>query len=156
MCATAGVAVVFAPALPKTRVSGATRWLTPDKVMVALSDRFKKDDQFWFSFFHELGHVLLHGKRLTFMDDSDNLSSAHGHEDPAEDEANGFAANTLIPPSHAADYQQLRAKPMPFTRIEVFAHAIGIAPGIVVGRLQHDGALQWKHGHDLKRTVTLT
>lgn len=155
LCAEVGIAVVFVPALPKTKVSGATRWLTPDKVMVALSDRFKRDDQFWFSFFHELGHVLLHGKRLTFMDDSDNLRSG-AHTDPAEDEANEFAANTLIPHTYAAAYQQLRAKPMPFTRIEAFAREAGIAPGIVVGRLQHDGALDWKYGNDLKRTVTLT
>lgn len=156
LCAEAGVAVVFAPALPKTRVSGATRWLTPDKVMVALSDRFKKDDQFWFTFFHELGHVLLHGKRLTFMDDSDNLSSTHPHQDPDEDQANDFAATTLIPPAHQAAYQHLRTKPMPFRSIEAFARTAGIAPGIVVGRLQHDGALQWTHGNNLKRSVALT
>ncbi|MEU6653331.1 HigA family addiction module antitoxin [Streptomyces sp. NPDC046900] len=155
LCAEVGVAVVFVPALPKTRVSGATRWLTPEKVLVALSDRFKKDDQFWFSFFHELGHVLLHGKRLTFMDDSDNFSSSKVHEDPDEDEANEFAANTLIPLPYTADYQQLRAKPMPFSRIEAFARRVGIAPGIVVGRLQHDDALDWKYGNNLKRTVTL-
>ncbi|MFD3456991.1 ImmA/IrrE family metallo-endopeptidase [Streptomyces sp. NPDC058691] len=153
LCAQAGVAVVFVPALPKTKVSGATRWLTPDKVLIALSDRFKKDDQFWFSFFHELGHVLLHGKRLTFMDDSDNLSP--GGTDPDEDEANEFAANTLVPHSYAADYRQLRARPMPFSRIEAFARKAGIAPGVVVGRLQHDAALDWKYGNSLKRTVTL-
>jgi hypothetical protein len=123
-------------------------------VLVALSDRFKKDDQFWFSFFHELAHVLLHGKRLTFMDDSDNLASKV-HEDPSEDEANEFAANTLIPPQCAAAYQQLATKSVPFTRITDFARDIGIAPGVVVGRLQHDKALGWSHGNNLKRTVTL-
>ncbi|MFF1519726.1 HigA family addiction module antitoxin [Streptomyces sp. NPDC058305] len=154
LCAEVGVAVVFVPALPKTTVSGATRWLTPDKVLVALSDRFKKDDQFWFSFFHELGHVLLHGKRLTFMDDSDNLAPKE-HTDPDEDEANTFAADALIPAAHAAAYEQLRSRPMPFSRIEAFARTAGIAPGIVVGRLQHDHALAWKYGNQLKRTVTL-
>ena len=156
LCARVGVAVVFVPALPKTSVSGATRWLTPDKVMVVLSDRFKKDDQFWFTFFHELAHILLHGKRLTFMDDSENLASSRTHEDPSEDEANEMAATVLIPPAYAADYRSLCAKPMPFVRIEAFAAKVGIAPGIVVGRLQHEGALPWSHGNDYKHTIVLS
>lgn len=155
-CARVGVAVVFVPALPKTSVSGATRWLAPDKVMVVLSDRFKKDDQFWFTVFHELAHVLLHGKRLTFMDDSEKLSSSKKHDDPSEDEANEMAANTLIPPAFASAYRKLCERPMPFSRIEAFAAKIDMPPGIVVGRLQHDGALPWSHGNDYKRTVTLT
>ncbi|MDL2077653.1 ImmA/IrrE family metallo-endopeptidase [Streptomyces anthocyanicus] len=157
LCAEVGVAVVFIPAFAKTSVSGATRWLTPDKVMVVLSDRFKKDDQFWFSFFHELAHVLLHGKRLTFMDDSENLSPAKQHEDTCEDEANDFAAHVLLPPEHAAAYRKLAStRHLSLAAIDAFAHTIGVAPGIVVGRLQHDGALQWSHGNGLKRTVTLT
>ncbi|MGV9272301.1 ImmA/IrrE family metallo-endopeptidase [Streptomyces griseosporeus] len=156
LCAQVGVAVVYEPALTKTNVSGATRWLTPDKVMVALSDRFKKDDQFWFSLFHELAHVLLHGKRLTFMDTSENLSPTKSHQDSSEDEANDFAANILIPDQYGAAYQKLAAtRHLSLAAIESFARTIGIAPGIVVGRLQHDKALPWTHGNGLKRTVTL-
>lgn len=156
ICAEVGVAVVFVPALPKTQVSGATRWLAPDKVMVAISDRFKKDDQFWFSLFHELAHVLLHGKRLTFMDDSDNLSSVKADLDPEESEANAFAADTLIPARYATAYQQLRSQPKPFTRVEAFARQVGITPSVVVGRLQHEGALPWSQGNGYKRTVNLS
>lgn len=155
LCANVGVAVVFVPSLPKTSVSGATRWLTPDKVMVVLSDRFKKDDQFWFTVFHELAHILLHGKRLTFMDDSEKLSTSKKHDDPSEDEANEMAANVLIPQAHAAAYRRLREHPMPFSRIETFAASVGVSPGVVVGRLQHDGALPWSHGNDYKRPVAL-
>ncbi|MEY9956689.1 ImmA/IrrE family metallo-endopeptidase [Streptacidiphilus sp. MAP5-52] len=154
LCAQAGVAVVFVPALPRTSISGATRWLSPDKVMVALSDRFKRDDQFWFSVFHEIAHVLLHGKRLTFLDDSDKLTSSDASVDASEAEANDFAALTLIPAQHAAAYRQLQARPTPFTRIEAFAASAGIATGIVVGRLQHDGSLPWSQGHRYKRPVT--
>jgi hypothetical protein len=42
---------------------------------------------------------------------------------------------------------------MPFDNIKTFAHEAGIAPGIIVGRLQHDGALPWTHGNTLKRPV---
>ncbi|MFJ9604698.1 helix-turn-helix domain-containing protein [Streptomyces althioticus] len=156
LCAQVGVAMVFIPAPPHTHVAGVTRWLAPDKVGVALSDRFKKDDHFWFTVFHELGHVLLHGKRLTFIDDTRRGNDATPEGDRSEAEADAFAADTLIPPEHAAAYRQLTQRPMPFTRIEAFARQAGIAPGIVVGRLQHDGALDWKHGHKLKRTIDIT
>ncbi|MCX4561687.1 ImmA/IrrE family metallo-endopeptidase [Streptomyces phaeochromogenes] len=155
LCAQAGVAVVFIPAPPRSHVSGATRWLAPDKVGVALSDRFKKDDHFWFTVFHELAHVLLHGKRLTFLDNTDRKDELTSEGDRSEEEANAFAAETLIPPEHAASYRRLVSRPMPFSRIEAFAQQAGIAPGIVVGRLQHDGALEWTHGNKYKRTVQI-
>jgi HTH-type transcriptional regulator / antitoxin HigA len=145
LCAQAGVAVVFLPALKKTYLSGATRWLTPEKVMIAITDRYKKDDRFWFTVFHELAHVLLHGKRLTFLDE-DPLGSA----DTGEREANTFAARALIPSEHDRAYQALRQRPKP-VEIRRFATRIGISPGVVVGRLQHDGALEWNQGNTLKR-----
>ncbi len=62
--------------------------------MIALSDRYKKDDFFWFTFFHEAAHLLLHSKKETFVDDgTDN--------DLLEDEANRFAADFLIPSDRA-------------------------------------------------------
>ncbi|MET7497781.1 ImmA/IrrE family metallo-endopeptidase [Streptomyces sp900116325] len=156
LCARAGVAVVFIPAPPHTHVAGVTRWLTPDKVGVSLSDRFKKDDHFWFTVFHELGHVLLHGKRLTFIDDTRRGNDATPEGDRSEAEADAFASDILIPSEHAAAYRHLAQRPMPFTRIESFARQAGIAPGIVVGRLQHDGALEWTHGNKYKRTINIS
>lgn len=156
LCAQAGVAVVFVPAPPNSRVSGVTRWLTPEKVGVALSDRFKKDDHFWFTLFHELGHVLLHGKRLTFIDNTRRDDDATPEGDRSEAEADAFAADTLIPPEHTAAYRRLAQHPTPFTKIQSFARQASIAPGIVVGRLQHDRSLDWTHGNKLKRTIEIT
>ncbi|MCV7072838.1 ImmA/IrrE family metallo-endopeptidase, partial [Mycobacterium rufum] len=65
-------------------------WETRPRAVIALSDRYKTEDQFWFSFFHEAGHVLLHSKKETFIDDG-------SESDDIEDAANRFAANTLIP-----------------------------------------------------------
>jgi HTH-type transcriptional regulator / antitoxin HigA len=45
---------------------------------------------------------------------------------------------------------------MPFTNITAFARRAGIAPGIVVGRLQHDGVLDWKYGSKLKRPIEIS
>ena len=148
LCAQAGVAVVFLPQLPRARVSGATRWLTPKKALIQLSLRYKTDDHLWFTFFHEAGHILLHGKRDLFLEDG-----TLDEEQEKEEEANRFAADTLIPPD---DLARFLAQPQAVRRskqgIRDFAHSLGIAPGIVVGRLQHDGDLPHSHCNDLKQT----
>jgi len=99
LCAESGVALVFVPELPGTRSWGATRWLTPEKALIQLSARGKTDDQFWFTFFHEAGHILLHPKKDIFIE----LEQA---EDRLENEANRFATDLLIPP----DTWALRAR----------------------------------------------
>jgi HTH-type transcriptional regulator/antitoxin HigA len=146
LCADAGVAVVFIPQLPKTRTCGATRWLNPHKALIQLSLRYKTDDHLWFSFFHEAGHILLHGKRDVFLEDH---VARDGEQLDKEKEANKFAADLLIPPSELQRFVQsspYRSK----AGIQKFAAEMGIAPGIVVGRLQHDGFLPVTHCNDLK------
>lgn len=145
ICAEAGVAVVFIPQLPRARVSGATRWLTPEKALIQLSLRYKTDDQLWFTFFHEAGHILLHGKREVFLED-DSI------EDEKEREANEFAARTLIPPDRMAAFlRTFKLGRLKKEDVQTFSAALGIAPGVVVGRLQHDRYLPFTHCNDLKR-----
>jgi HTH-type transcriptional regulator / antitoxin HigA len=68
ICAEVGVAVVFVRAPAGCSASGATRFISPEKAMVILSFRYLTDDHFWFTFFHELGHLLLHKSSITFVD----------------------------------------------------------------------------------------
>lgn len=141
ICARAGVIVVFVPQLPRSRVSGATRWVAPDGALIQLSLRYKSNDHLWFTFFHEAAHILLHQKKAIFLDSG-------SFEGEAEDEANRWAADFLIPPDEYAEFSQhpVYSKDM----IVDFASSIGIASGIVVGRLQHDGHLPRSHCNDLK------
>jgi HTH-type transcriptional regulator / antitoxin HigA len=143
LCAEAGVAVVFVRELPKMRTSGATWWLTPTKAVILLSLRYKSDDQLWFSFFHEAGHILLHGKKDVFIEDD--------NEGAKETEANRFAAEMLIPGKKLQNFVQTSR--LSKEAIAKFAAEIGLAPGIVVGRLQHDGRLPHTHCNDLKRRL---
>ncbi|MEI8305496.1 MAG: HigA family addiction module antitoxin [Chloroflexales bacterium] len=147
LCAPAGVAVVILPELPQTRMCGAARWLSPTKALIQLSLRYKRDDQFWFSFFHEAGHILLHGKRDAHLDEEDR------EQTEKEDEANGFASDFLIPPDTLRVYLQRRRGPFSTSEIERFAADIGIAPGIVAGRLQHDKHVLPTHFNGLKRSL---
>jgi HTH-type transcriptional regulator/antitoxin HigA len=144
LCAAAGVVVVFVAEVKGCRISGATWWAASNRAVIALSDRYKKDDHFWFTFFHEAAHLLLHSKKETFVDDG-------SENDMLEDEADRFARNLLIPPDRAHELNSLRTD----TDVKEFAKDIGIAPGIVVGRMQHDKIWDYNQGHKLKRTLRI-
>lgn len=148
LCANAGVAVVIIPSLSKMSIWGATQWLTPHKALIQLSLRYKKDDHFWFSFFHEAGHILLHSKRKYF------LESKQIPIDEKEQEANDFAANFLIPAKDLdAFLKEHNEKNISKKAIQDFAQSLGISPGIVVGRLQKEEVLRFKDCHDLKQNI---
>lgn len=150
-CAEAGVALVFVPALPGAHVSGVARWLN-GRPLIQLSLLGKWNDGFWFSFFHEVAHVLKHPTRAIFLDDAaagDTVDSAE------EQEANRFATDALVP---RAVQPQLDTLPLDSASIEAFAARIGVHAGIVVGQLQHRGRLGYggaltrlKARYDFKR-----
>ncbi len=142
LCASSGVAHVLVPELPKTRVCGATRWLNSKKALLQQSLRYKTSDQFWFTFFHEAGHLLLHSNENLILEVAD------GSKDKIEEEANKFAADFLISRKDFGDFVQEGD----FSRVSVkaFAKGIGIAPAIVVGRLQFGGYIQYNMLNDLK------
>lgn len=151
LSAAAGVALVVVPELKGTRISGAARWLSPGRALIALSLRYKSNDQFWFSYFHEAAHLLHHGKRI-FIDRKDGAVGEEredeGIDERIEAEANEFAGNLLIP---KADYRHFTASGSFFDAdIRRFAGRIGIHPGIVVGRLQHDERLDFTFHNGLK------
>lgn len=127
-CAEHGVAVVFARAPGECRASGATRFLSPNKALLMLSGRYGSDDHFWFTFFHEAGHLVLHGEQKVFLE-GDALCT--GNE---EQEANDFSSSMLIPPEHQDAMRSLPREVRPVMR---FARKVGVSPGIVVGQLQH-------------------
>jgi HTH-type transcriptional regulator / antitoxin HigA len=138
-CARSGVALVFVPEIKGARCWGAARWLTPTKALIELSLRYKSDDHLWFSFFHEAAHLLLHGKKETYI-------TTDRFTDDAEEEANVFAATFLIPRKYKSRLRTLRV-----SDVREFAAELGIAPGIVVGRLQKEGILDWGEGNSLKK-----
>lgn len=142
LCAVAGVAVVFVPELPKTGVSGATRWVNSDKAIIQLSLRYKTNDHLWFTFFHEAGHILLHGKKALFIE------GRNGMDEQKEQEANRFAEQVLIPKSALTAFAARRL--LSKAAIVEFARNINLAPGVVVGQLQHKRLLPRTHCNDLK------
>jgi HTH-type transcriptional regulator/antitoxin HigA len=123
-CAKAGVAVALVQEIKGCPVSGLTRWLTPNKAIIQQSLRYKTDDHFWFTFFHEAGHILKDQKKAIFIED--------GEDDKSEDLANRFAMEFLIPQEYVRELRLLKSK----IAVHRFAAKMGIAPGIVAGQMQ--------------------
>ncbi len=139
LCASVGIALVILKELPQCRVNGATRWVKPEKALIVLSLRHRRNDIFWFTLFHELCHILRHSKKETFIDTKGSGISAQ-----LESEADSFASRVLIPPQYAGKLGEISSA----AEAESFAKSIGVAPGVVVGRMQYDGLIahsQWTH-----------
>jgi hypothetical protein len=132
LCSPSGVAFTLVKEIPKCPVSGLTRWLTPDKALIQMTIRYKTDDHFWFTFFHEAGHILNDSKKTVFLD-------VNHDDDESEAKANKFAAEWLIPPKYAKALPNLKSH----ADVINFAKEIGIAPGIVVGQMQKKEIIPW-------------
>jgi len=130
LCAATGVAVVVVEEFPGAGVNAAARWLSPEKALIQLSYRGNRLDIFWFNFFHEAGHVLLHGKRAVFLDE----------DAPAPDlaveeaEADRFASDHLIDPKKLKAFCALGLPS--HEEVVRFARDIAVDPCVVVGRLR--------------------
>jgi Zn-dependent peptidase ImmA (M78 family)/plasmid maintenance system antidote protein VapI len=129
LLAESGVALVVLRAPKECKASGATRLIRPEKAMILLSFRHRSDDNFWFTVFHEIGHLLLH-KTKAFVDGDETPENEH------EAQANAFARSIIIPETRQSEFQELTANYADITR---FAVSIGVAPGLVLGQLQHLG-----------------
>lgn len=142
----AGVLLVLVPAIPKARVSGVARWLKDNRPIIQLSLYGKTNDKFWFNLFHEAAHLLLHAdskaaRQSVYLDNDQRHS-----QNTTEREADTWASQWLIPQKHHTQLPQLRSR----AAVEAFAERIGIHPGIVVGRLQHDGLIPPSWMNNLK------
>ena len=155
ICAAAGVAVVYVPVITGVSTSGVAQWLDKDKALIQLSLRGKRDDKFWFNFYHEAGHILLHGRKEQFIDTEGKTSSSVEGQYLTEEnklkeaEADEFSANFLIARksfSTFAAYDDFSE-----SAVKSFARKEGIAPGIVVGQLQKNSYIGWGELNSLKQ-----
>lgn len=143
-CAEAGV--VFGVVRPFDRValSGISRWLSPRRAIIQQTLRHMANDHFWFTFYHEAAHLLLHSRKTIFID-----GKGFGSAGPKEEqEANGWAANFLVPQNALTRF--IESGHLSATNINAFADEQDIAPGIVVGQLQKRGVVPYSRLNKLK------
>jgi HTH-type transcriptional regulator/antitoxin HigA len=141
LCRTCGVAVVFVRTPAGCRASGATHFEGGNKGIIQLSFRYRSDDHFWFTVFHEIGHLLLHPSSPLFVEGQDYEITEE------ESEANDFASMTLIPTEFE---HELKSVPRDFRAYARLAKRIGISPGVLVGQMQYRGFLRHEQMNFLK------
>lgn len=148
ICAECGVAVVYVPTLPKAPISGASRWFH-GKPLIQLSGRYRTDDHFWFTFYHEAGHILLHGKKDIFLENVEGTEI----DKAKEDNANLFASKYLLKESELQEI--IDTAPLNEVMIKAFADKFNTSAGVIIGRLQHLGLINWTLGNHLRQKVDL-
>ena len=146
LCAGAGVAFCTVQELPKSGANGATRWLSPHKALIQMSLRNKGADIFWFTFFHEACHLLMHRRQRRVVIDG---LEADPDMETIEEEADQFARDFLTPPAAWSAFCDTGL----FTphAVREFARTAGVAPFIVVGRLQKECRIGYNQLTRLKK-----
>lgn len=148
ICLKAGVVVIYTPKLTGAPISGSTRWIRNNPV-IQLTARYKQNDRFWFTYFHEAGHVLLHGKKYVSLEGVD----FHESDPLKEEEANKFAEKWLLTEE---EEREIVALGIPDKQAIVkFSEKFNTHPAIIIGRLQHRGKLPYSFGRELFLTIEL-
>ena len=147
LLAEAGVKFAVVRTPKGCSVNGAVRILSDEIPHIQLSFRYLSDDQFWFTFFHEIAHLLLHYNKMPILENTGQV------EEECEREANEFAAQVVVPASHREELLSLGGSRFPIIN---FAKKIGIAPGLIIGQLQHEGIIQFNQMQHLKRRYRWT
>lgn len=135
-CREVGVAVTTARSPKGCRASGAAWWSDNGNPIIHLSFRHLSNDHFWFTFFHECGHVLLHQGDFVDIDRDDESEC----RDRLENEANSFASSVLVSDAAWDDILNRSLSPKSLIRT---ARELEIAPGILVGQLEQKGIVRY-------------
>ena len=151
LCFDAGVVLLFTPKLPKVPLSGSTRWIK-ENPLIQLTARYGQNDRFWFTFFHELGHIILHGKKYISLENVDFAAV-----DPEkEQEAHDFAVKNTF--SKEQEEKLLREHPHSISTEDIvnYAHEFNTHPAMIIGRLQFLKLIHYSVGREFIEPVQLS
>ena len=140
--AECGIALVFLPHLKGSFLQGAT-FRDGNKIVVGLTDRGRDADEFWFSLFHELAHIIL-----------GHVGKSDGTTKEDEEAADKWSADMLI----STENFQLFVEENDFSEQKVceFAAEEGVAPGIAVGRMQRERLIKYNMLNELKEHYNIS
>lgn len=150
LCLSAGVKIVYTPCLPKAPINGSTRWINGSP-LIQLSGRYNRNDIFWFTFFHEAGHIILHGKKDIFLE---NVTDYSDYNEVKEKEANDFAVKWTL--TKEEEKEILEKKTISEEDIFNFAQKFNTHPAIIIGRLQHNKLIPYSMGRNFIKKVDLS
>jgi HTH-type transcriptional regulator/antitoxin HigA len=144
----AGVRYVIVEGLPSNKIDGVCFWLNSTSPVIAMTLRHDRIDNFWFVLRHEVEHVLRgdgKGKELVDIEPDSELDGAVSYVAKGEQIANQAAANFCVARDRLDDFVARVGPYYAKAKIDVFAEAIGVHPGLVVGQLHKRGVLSYKN-----------
>lgn len=142
ICLSAGVKVVYTQCLPKAPINGCSRWIN-DTPLIQLSGRYKRNDIFWFTFFHEVGHIILHGKKDIFLE----KVKYEDFDENKENESDEFAIEWTL--NNKQEKEILMNDSLDVPKIFKYAEKFNTNPAIIIGRLQHKKIIDFSIGRNL-------
>lgn len=150
LCLDAGLKLVYTPCLPKAPINGVARWIENNTTpLIQLSCRQKRNDVFWFSFFHELGHILLHGKKDIFLENV----KYEGLNEEKETEADAFAVEWTF--SEKQEAEVMKKAQLTTRDIVAYARKFQTHPAMIIGRLQKKEIIHYSVGRDFIVKINL-
>jgi len=152
LCFNCGVKVVYTPNLPKAPIHGSTRWINGTPIL-QLSARYRQNDRFWFTFFHEIGHIILHGTKYISIENVDYADRDASKEQEADD----FAIDWTFSEKEEAEILQYATDEGALNEEDVlaFAEKFGTHPAMIIGRFQHKGKIAYNTGRMFMKKVDL-
>jgi addiction module HigA family antidote len=150
ICLEAGVKVVYTPCLKGASLHGSTRWLA-DTPLVQMSAKYAKNDIFWFTFFHELAHIIKHGKKYISLENEVDYDPESIVE---EQEADDFAIKWTF--SKEQEEEVLRHRPLQEKEIVAFAKKFNTHPAMIIGRFHHKKLLPFNVGNNLIEKIEIS
>lgn len=148
-CLSCGVKVIYTPSIAKAPISGATRWVK-DHPIIQLTGRYKQNDRFWFTMFHEIGHIILHGKKDIFLEgvEYDDFDS------DKEKEADDFAVKWTL--SQEEEKEIVTNGTTSEEDVLRYASKFNTHPALIIGRLQKRGLIPYSEGRQFFVPISLT
>ncbi len=143
-----GVVFLHLDHFQQTYVDGAS-FFDNGKPVIIYTARYNRNDNFWFTMAHELGHVLLHAddQESFFIDSLDHLDLSNKREK----EADAFAEKRLRSSEILESFHGVKRPTV--VRIKSVAQKLGLHPAVIAGSLQHHGQASWSSFHELKEGV---
>jgi Zn-dependent peptidase ImmA (M78 family) len=148
ICLEAGVKVVYTPSLRGGSIHGSTRWIN-DTPLIQMSAKYKQNDIFWFTFFHEVGHIILHGKKYVALE-----NVTFNEEDKIkEKEADSFAIKWVF--SEIEEEEVLNKIPLDEEDILSFAKKFKTHPAMIIGRFHYKKLLHFSVGRQFIEKIEI-
>jgi HTH-type transcriptional regulator/antitoxin HigA len=126
LLAEAGVALTFVREVNDTRVCAATWWISGERPAIGITERLRKPDVFWFNLLHEIGHIVLHPRRTSYLNlDADDRLTARPKVRP-----DAYATDMLL----SGDANDQIAQARSHQDLVLIAARLGIGVPSIAGR----------------------